>query len=425
MYRDVNPRRAGVLETVPVMARIESLGMSRRSVLTRILASGAGLVAGRHALAKNASKPVRAWNFGAAHLEWEPLEVGAGDTLLVSAQVGGLPVRAVLDSGSGASIMSTALAAKLGLSGERRMISGLSAKAPVQLVRGVDVLLARETRRLPFAIIGDLSAVSAAFGRPIDILLGTDMFTGSCIALDFAKRRLAVTQSGTFLAGAGWQSVPLGRGAKLELFVRASVAGLTPVPLMLDLGSSAALMLSSSYAREQGLLEGKRVSTAAIGGVDGIKINDVFTIPNVDIEGLSVANIPALGMRAWLSTSTVGNIGLPLIAQFDVVFDVTAGVVWFRPLDPRHRLPMLRDRSGLGSAPSPTGLTVVHVAANSPAEKGGWAAGDRIVAINGHPVDADYTHGELWRWRYGPAGTLVKLKMAGGDMRELRLADYY
>ncbi|MBM3928336.1 MAG: hypothetical protein FJ335_07750, partial [Sphingomonadales bacterium] len=99
------------------------------------------------------------------------MEVGTGDTLLVSAQVGGLPVRAVLDSGSGASIMSTALAAKLGLNnGERRMISGLSAKAPVLLVRDIDVQLARETRRLPFAIVGDLGAVSAAFGRPIDIL---------------------------------------------------------------------------------------------------------------------------------------------------------------------------------------------------------------------------------------------------------------
>ena len=270
----------------------------------------------------------------------------------------------------------------------------------------------------------DLSAVSAAFGRPIDILLGADVFTGNCIALDFENRRLAVAKSGTFQASPDWKAVHLGRGAKQELFIRASVAGLAPVPLMLDLGSSAALMLSSTYTREQGLLKGKRVSTAAIGGVDGIQINDTFTVPRITIEGLGIADVPALGMRAWLSTSTVGNIGLPLIAQFDVVFDVTAGLVWFRPLDPRHRLPMLRDRSGLGSAPSSTGLTVVHVAAGSPAERGGWAAGDRIIAVNGHPVDADYTHGQLWRWRYGPAGTLVKLTMAAGNVRELRLADY-
>ena len=335
-------------------------------------------------------------------------------------------MRAVLDSGSGASIMSTALAAKLGLNdGERRMISGLSAKAPVLLVRDIDVQLARETRRLPFAVVGDLSSVSAAFGRPIDILLGADMFTGSCIALDFAKRRMAVVKSGTFLAGPDWRAVALGRGAKQELFIRASVSGLPPVPLMIDLGSSAALMLSSAYARDQGLLNGKLVSTAAIGGVDGVRINDAFTIQNINIEGLGVSNVPTLGMRAWLSTSTVGNVGLPLIAQFDVVFDVTAGFVWLRPLGPPRRLPMLKDRSGLGLAASPTALTVVHVAANSPAEKAGWAVGDRIVAVNGHSIDANYTRGELWQVRSRPAGTLVKLTMASGDVRELRLADYY
>lgn len=159
--------------------------------------------------------------------------------------------------------------------------------------------------------------------------------------------------------------------------------------------------------------------------LDGVRINDAFTIQNINIEGLGVSNVPTLGMRAWLSTSTVGNVGLPLIAQFDVVFDVTAGFVWLRPLGPRRRLPMLKDRSGLGLAASPTALTVVHVAANSPAEKAGWAVGDRIVAVNGHSIDANYTRGELWQVRSRPAGTLVKLTMASGDVRELRLADYY
>lgn len=87
------------------------------------------------------------------------------------------------------------------------MISGLSAKAPVQLVRDIDVLLARETRRLPFAVVADLGVVSAAFGRPIDVLLGADMFTGSCFALDFRNMRLAVAKSGDFLAGPDWRAV--------------------------------------------------------------------------------------------------------------------------------------------------------------------------------------------------------------------------
>lgn len=404
-------------------ARVEAIDISRRSLCGQVLAGGAGLLIGPPAFAGSASE--RSWNFGSSPLAWEPLEIGTGGMLLVAADVGGVPVRAVLDSGSGASIMSPALAARLGLTGERRMISGLSAKAPVMLVRDINVLLARETRRLPFAVVADLGAISAAFGRPLDILLGADVFKGSCIALDFGDRRLAVARSGTFLAGSDWKRVMLGRGTKQELFIRASVAGLAPVPLMIDLGSSAALMLSSAYVRDQGLLKGKAVSTAALGGVDGVTINDIFTVPDIKIEGLGAASIPTLGMRNWLGTSTVGNIGLPLIAQFDVVFDVTAGFVWLRPLDPRHRLPMLKDRSGLGVATSSTALTVVHVAANSPAEKNGWAVGERIVTVNGHPIDADYTHGTLWRWRYGLPGTRVELGTDTGSKRDLTLANYF
>lgn len=408
------------------MVGADAIDTFRRSLVARMTTSGIGLLFGGPALARRSFQPRPSWNFGGADLEWESLEIGTGDTLLVSAQVSGLAVRAVLDSGSGASIMSTVLAAKLGLgNGERRMISGLSAKAPVQLVRDIDVQLARKTRRLPFAVVGNLSAVSAAFGRPIDILLGADMFTERCVALDFANKRLAVVASATFLAGPDWRAVPLGRGAKQELFIRASVAGLDPVPLMVDLGSSAALMLSATYAQDQAFLSGRLISTAALGGVDGIRTIDVFTTSAIDVAGLAISNVPTLGMRDWLSKSTVGNIGLPLIAQFDVVFDVTAGFMWLRPLAPQHRLPMLKDRSGLGLAASPAELTVVHVAANSPAAKSGWAVADRITTVNGHPVDANYTHGELWRWRFGSADTIVKLDTAAGEHRTLILADYY
>ena len=400
--------------------------MSRRSLLTRIVALGTGMAVSVAALGRGAQPGASKWDFGAAALIWEPLELATGNTLLVSALVGDVPVRAVLDSGSGMTTISTTLAAKLSMGlGEERMISGLSAKVPVRMVRDVAVSLGRKTHQLPFAIVADLSSASAGFGRVIDMLVGADVFTRGCIALDFGNRRISVAPSGTFRAGAGWKPVAIERGSKQELIIRASVAGLAPAPLMLDLGSSSPLMLSSTFAREQGLLTGKRISTAALGGVDGVKTNDVFTTTNINIEGLGVSNISTVGMRHWLPTGTVGNIGLPLIAQFDVVIDVTAGFAWFRPLGSRQRLPMLKDRSGLGFAASPSGLTIVHVAANSPAELGGCAVGDRIVTVNGEAVDAAYTHGDLWRWRFGPVGVIVKLDTAAGRHRTLQLADYY
>ncbi|WP_371918029.1 retropepsin-like aspartic protease, partial [Pseudomonas sp. FW306-02-F04-BA] len=58
------------------------------------------------------------------------------------AKVSGVAIDAVLDSGSGASIISKPLAAKLGLTNlEPRRINGLGGKAPVGLVRNVAVML--------------------------------------------------------------------------------------------------------------------------------------------------------------------------------------------------------------------------------------------------------------------------------------------
>jgi hypothetical protein len=400
--------------------------VSRRSIIAGLLGVGATAAVGKPGLAAVAPHLAEQWNFGPLSPDWQPLEVATGDTLLVKARVAGSPVEAVLDSGSGASIIDVSLAQTLGMAnGERRTISGLGGKAPVRLIRDVDVLFGNRTRRLPFAVVADLGALSAAFGRRINMLLGADMFVDNCIALDFGHRRFALMPTGSFPGGADWTPVALGHGAKQELYVSASIGGLSAVPLMIDLGSSAALMLSSTYVDAHDLTRGRATSTAALGGVEGVSTVDVFTTPKLTIGGLSAENIPTLGNRNWLSTSTVGNIGLPLIGQFDAIFDVTAGFVWLRPPASGHRLPMLKDRSGLGLAASPTGLDVVHVAANSPAGKDGWIPGNRIVAVNGFPIDADYTHGARWRWRFMPSGTVIKLKDQAGHDRQLRLADYY
>lgn len=404
----------------------EMTAVSRRSMIAHLLGFGATAAVGSSAFAASASKAAGTWDFGPVVPVWEPLEVATGDTLLVAAQIAGSSVQAVLDSGSGASMIDVPLAQALGMGdGERRTISGLGGKASARLIRDVDVRLGHQARRLPFAVVADLSALSAAFGRRIEMLLGADMFVGNCIALDFGSRQFAITSTGSFLGGKGWVPVALSQGTKKELFVSVSVAGSSPVPLMIDLGNSAALMLSSTYVSAHSLTKGRATSTAALGGVEGVATVDVFTTPKLSIGGLSVENIPTLGNRSWLPTSTVGNIGLPLIGQFDVVFDVTAGLVWLRSTTARRRLPMLKDRSGLGLSASDHALTVVHVAIGSPTAKAGWVVGERIVTVNGRAVDVNYTHGSLWDWRFGPAGTPVKLGLEGGVTREVRLADYY
>lgn len=149
--------------------------VSRRSMIARLLGFGAAAAVGKTGLAAVAPHLAEQWNFGPLSPDWQPLEVATGDTLLVNARVAGSPVEAVLDSGSGASIIDVSLAQTLGMAnGERRTISGLGGKAPVRLIRDVDVLFGNQTRRLPFAVVADLGALSAAFGRRINMLLGAD-----------------------------------------------------------------------------------------------------------------------------------------------------------------------------------------------------------------------------------------------------------
>lgn len=363
---------------------------------------------------------------GGVPVLWVPLEILTGNMLLIGAKIEGRPVRALLDSGSGATVISPGIAVELGLrSDDVRTISGLTGRAAVRLVEGIEVAFGSVARRLPFALIGELAAPDRALGRTIDVILGADMFAGNCISLDFHARRFAVTPSGSFVPGPGWTAVPLGRGSSQELFVCGSIAGGDPVPLMLDLGSTAALMLSQAYVDEHGLSVGRPVSTAALGGVEGVRVVGTFTTDLVAIAGLSGTDIPTLVPQSWQSTSTVGNIGLPLIAQFNVVIDVTAGQIWLQPVPLRERLPMLKDRSGLGLAVGPTALTVVHVAPGSPASRATWQPGEQIVAVNGVTIGPDYTRGSLWRWRYGEKGTVIRLATSVGATRTLTLSDYF
>lgn len=395
---------------------------------TALICLGAGLIATSVPIPLLAARTDRGQSWGgfATPPIWRSLEVGTGDTLIVPAKVSGLAIDAVLDSGSGASIISKPLAAKLGMTDlEPRRINGLSGKAPVGLVRNVAVMLGAYAPVLPFAVVADLGAISAAFGRPIDMLLGADVLAGGCVALDFATRRFAFERPASFVPGPEWTALPLGHGAKQELFVLASIAGLDPVPLMLDFGSSSALTLSSAYIEAHSVLVGKTVSTAAPGGVEGVQIVKAFVADTVSLGALSSALVPALALDRWTSVSTVGNVGMPLLGQFDIVLDVSQGQLWLRSAPPRARLPMLKDRSGLGLAASTTDLTVVHVASGSPADRAGWAVGEHVVAVDGRPIDDSYTRGLLWQWRYGPAGSRVTLKLADGTTRILKLADYY
>ena len=49
----------------------------------------------------------------------------------------------------------------------------------------------------------------------------------------------------------------------------------------------------------------------------------------------------------------------------------------------------------------------------------------RSQVINGRSISDDYWTGDLWRWPYAAAGSVVRLTLADGREMELTLADFY
>lgn len=371
----------------------------------------------------SAASPEAGWDGVTGPLTWTEFDLVTDDTIVLSVAINGTPGMAILDSGSGASIVGTAFAARLGLQAdERKSVRGLSGTAVVRLAKNVEVTIGSISRRLPLVVVADLSAPAAALGRDIDFLLGADFINDAALAIDVGKRQIALMPRGSFAGGGSWRKLPLMEGPRRELLTTVHIDG-RPATLMVDTGSASPLMLSLKFVADHQLLKGKPVSTAAIGGVDGMQIAGVFELLRVSLADLAINKITCVVPHHWIVETADGNIGLPLLARFDMVLDPAAQSFWLRfgSASPA----MLKDRSGLGIAVENNQLVIVHVAGGSPAARQGLVVGDRIVAVDGKAIDARYGVGNEWRWRYRPAGTTVNLGMYDGRQLWLKLREYY
>ncbi len=98
--------------------------MLKGSMSGRFMESGAKMFPVPHGLPAQLSVS-DGWKFGEHSPNWEPLEVATGGTVLVSARLNQRPVKGILDSGSGASIIDKSIAQLLGLrNGPERFMGG-------------------------------------------------------------------------------------------------------------------------------------------------------------------------------------------------------------------------------------------------------------------------------------------------------------
>jgi C-terminal processing protease CtpA/Prc len=116
---------------------------------------------------------------------------------------------------------------------------------------------------------------------------------------------------------------------------------------------------------------------------------------------------------AFANPDLSANLGGGVLKRFSVTFDYDARKMYLVP-NADFDKPDTFDRSGTWIMGDGEALKVVAVAPSGAAEKAGLKVGDRIVAIDGAPAKSKSVSDWRGTWRERPAGTHVKLKVAGG-----------
>ena len=351
-----------------------------------------------------------------------PFDFVHDQQILFPTTINGHPAEAWLDSGASATVVDAAFARQIGLppgvpvaaNGVSGRISGASMTV-VQMATGGAAPSPRP------AVVMDMGAVAAAVDRPVQVILGRDVFEASVVDIDFARRQLRLIPREAFQPPRA-APLPLKPSGTLHS-IPISVQG-RPLEAVVDLGHAGALMLDRKTADGLGLTPAAHASTEIGVGADGPREHLVASLDGVAVGGLSLRGVPTTFVDQ-LSSRAPANVGLQILSRFEVILDFKGERAWLLPERRAAEAAFRKNRSGLGVNRAGDRLEVVHVAPGSPAAAAGWKVGDAIAAIDRQAIGPAYGASSAWGFSYRPAGATVRFTMADGTRRSLTLADYY
>jgi hypothetical protein len=258
-----------------------------------------------------------------------PLTIVQGSRLMIDARINGRPVHALLDSAAEATMLDRRFAASLKLPGGSQATGHGSGKESfeAQLVGGVTLQALGLTLDNQTVAVVDLSDIAKRLlKRPIEVILGRELFDAAPIFIDIEGGRIAVSRAPP-------------PGVRLDLTTEHGVETMlvrveqdyTPVHATFDLGNGSRVLLSAPFASSRHLLtDGRLVATESGGGLGGETSRQVFKLHSLEVAGRRFTDVDA-AIDSQESASDV-NIGVSILRHFRITTDFPAHAVW---LDPR------------------------------------------------------------------------------------------
>lgn len=357
---------------------------------------------------------------------WVPFDLTPGNQVRFAVQLNGQPAIAILDTGVSQSVVSRRFASgarmKAQPRGTARAIGGPVAIGwtPIQTIAFGGMV-----RRGGGLSVAELPAIATGDTAPVDLLIGHDLIDAYALDIDYEAKRFRLLKSGR-LPFRG-TSAPLVISAGQNVYVtEITLGGRRLAPMVVDTGDGSSITLSQDSFRAA-RLTGLQTTTTLAYGLAGPLVTDLAVVPSVAVGRVQARNVEVrIEPRGGFSQTigAAGRIGTAFLQQYRVLLDPAAGHMVLAPTGSTGA-PPVRSTSGILVAPEGTRLRVLHVMRGSPAQAGGWKAGDLICSIDGAPVPADYSGSAMSEWSIGQPGRNVSLGLCGAGTRQLVLAQFY
>jgi hypothetical protein len=244
----------------------------------------------------------------------------------------GRPGRFLLDTGAGSTIVAREFAQELGLE-ERGIIEARGAGGNEQAG-----FVAIRTLSAPGVELRDQTIVSmplgvleAAFGRPVDGILGYDFLSRFAVEIDYPRRSLSLVRPGTYRPRGNATRIPLTIEANIPR-VPGGIAGYPMGLFIFDTGNSRAAFLHTPFLKRHGLedtLHARNSSVSGIGGSEYVREGTVDSLVVGDVSFLSVPVSFSTSDDGVLAIDeAIGNLGGALFADGVLAFDYSEGALW-------------------------------------------------------------------------------------------------
>jgi PDZ domain/Aspartyl protease len=393
---------------------------------SRILATIAGALVGSLIVAA----PVRAQQEMARAFKM-PFEL-VDNRIILSAQVNGVRIRLLLDTGADEGYLTEEAGRRLHLLVTGEEDGSGTGPATVRMGR----TKVREIR-LGEGVFHDWAMVLAPSDNPDNVfgslapdgVIGKPVFDAYVVAIDYQRKMLTFTPPSQYVAPAGAVVVPFDLPQQIPV-IDAELDG-TRGRFGVDTGARSSLLIYGPFAGEHKLKEkyGAHLEGVTGWGLGGpirslLARSQHFSFGGFDVQG-SVVRLSTLATGMTTSTEMAGLIGPDVLARFIVTFDYSKRQMLLEKSKDFSRVDSY-DRAGVWMGQGRQGFFALDVIAGGPADVAGIKTGDRLIEIDGVATAKLILPEVRERMRRGAVGSTVKILVEHEGKRrvvEIRLRD--